>query len=418
MRLVALLVLYSRSAVGAYLAPSALVRTQHGAAAPPPLRSSAPLRSKPPLCSDVDEAERAAERAETLEYFKTLGGFSFGSFGLFVALTAGAGLDDQAAGNLVLVALCIYGSYLLFFDGGVTQAALEAQAVQQLADEEGDIMAAAPRATVVEYPAAVDPEALAQTLDDDGFARVNSILSSETASALLEHVNSELGAKREAVKAGKEAESRSFGDVLSRENRFDLKLDLKPPVQAALTEALQPLQPALSRVLGEEAELFELAALVSDPRSPRQPVHPDTPYREGLGAAVITAFVALQDVEVDMGPTSIVPGTNTEEAHVRFNSADDGGREKVALLREKPNHVGTLGTVSPDCQPVTAAGFAFAAAAGFALALCLAPVPGASLLHAPAGVPQLWLVAVAGCCGWRMAHKLHLDPAPPLRTLA
>ena len=61
-------------------------------------------------------------------YFKVLGTFSFSSIGLFVALTAGAGIPDQYAGQLVLVALCAYGAYLLFFDGGVTQKALENQA--------------------------------------------------------------------------------------------------------------------------------------------------------------------------------------------------------------------------------------------------------------------------------------------------
>ena len=87
-------------------------------------------------------------------------------------------------------------------------------------------------------------------------------------------------------------------------------------------------------------QLFELAALIADPRAPRQPVHPDTGFREGEGAAAITAFVALQDVDELMGPTCIIPGTHTAEAHVRFNNRDDGGRERVALLREKPNHVG------------------------------------------------------------------------------
>jgi ectoine hydroxylase-related dioxygenase (phytanoyl-CoA dioxygenase family) len=70
--------------------------------------------------------------------------------------------------------------------------------------------------------------------------------------------------------------------------------------------------------------------------------HPDTPYKPGDGAAVLTAFLALQDVEDDMGPTAIIPRTHTAEAHARFNNKDDGGRERVALLRELPNHVGTL----------------------------------------------------------------------------
>ena len=100
----------------------------------------------------------------------------------------------------------------------------------------------------------------------------------------------------------------------------------------------------LAGAVGEDAELFELAALVSDPGSPRQPIHPDTTYREGDGASIVTAFIALQDVNADMGPTAIIPRTHTAVAHERFNSRDDGGRERVALLRETPNHLGVLGT--------------------------------------------------------------------------
>ena len=100
----------------------------------------------------------------------------------------------------------------------------------------------------------------------------------------------------------------------------------------------------LAGALGSDAELFELGALVSDPRAPRQPVHPDTPYRDGQGAAAITAFFALQDVESDMGPTGIIPGTHTKECHEKFNSKDDGGRQRIQILREKPNHIGVLST--------------------------------------------------------------------------
>ena len=113
-------------------------------------------------------------------------------------------------------------------------------------------------------------------------------------------------------------------------------------MRAALEEALSPLRAVLGGSVGEDAELFELAALVSDPRAPRQPVHPDTPFKAGDGAAIVTTFVALQDVDETMGPTGFIPQTHTSEAHVRFNTKDDGGRERVALLRERPNHVGIL----------------------------------------------------------------------------
>jgi len=229
----------------------------------------------------------------------------------------------------------------------VTQAALEQQAIQQLAEEEGDIMSSAPRASVDPFDAkelVSQPSAAVATVVDDGYARVNGAISDTTAATLLEYVNAELEKKREEVKAGNIAESQQFGDVLMRENRYDLKLDLDPAVRAALSEALPSLTPLISGALGDDAELFELAALISDPRSPRQPIHPDTPFRQGEGAVAITAFVALQDVDEAMGPTAVIPGTHTAEAHERFNDRDDGGRERVAMLRERPNHLGVLQT--------------------------------------------------------------------------
>ena len=40
--------------------------------------------------------------------------------------------------------------------------------------------------------------------------------------------------------------------------------------------------------LGSDAELYELAALVSDPGSSRQPVHADTPFVDGQDAKART----------------------------------------------------------------------------------------------------------------------------------
>ena len=66
----------------------------------------------------------------------------------------------------------------------------------------------------------------------------------------------------------------------------------------------------------KQIELLELAALVSDPQSSRQPVHPDTNYRQNLCA--VTTFIALQNVTEAMGPTLFIPETNTLEAHKSF----------------------------------------------------------------------------------------------------
>ena len=96
-----------------------------------------------------------------------------------------------------------------------------------------------------------------------------------------------------------------------------------------LTDGLQ--------VLGEDPELFELSALISDRGAPRQPVHPDTGFTPQT--ALLTAFVALQEVTPDLGPTFFLAGTHTRAAHERFNGEPG---EKLQLLRSSPRRIGTL----------------------------------------------------------------------------
>ena len=66
----------------------------------------------------------------------------------------------------------------------------------------------------------------------------------------------------------------------------------------------------------------ELACLISEPGSQQQPLHPDTPYTPR--PPLYAAFVALQDVDVEMGPTIYLPGTHTKEEHTAFQLVEDG----------------------------------------------------------------------------------------------
>jgi ectoine hydroxylase-related dioxygenase (phytanoyl-CoA dioxygenase family) len=131
-----------------------------------------------------------------------------------------------------------------------------------------------------------------------------------------------------------------FGDVLARENRHDLKLDLTPPVRYAVYALLGTLGPLFAALLGDDALLYELAALISDPQSPEQPFHPDLPFVDGQGRAVLTAFVALQPIDELMGPTRFVPGSHTTESHAAFNAADEA--TKLGYLRSQPVALGIL----------------------------------------------------------------------------
>jgi len=180
----------------------------------------------------------------------------------------------------------------------------------------------------------------ADALRSDGLARVDGVLDADTAAALAAFVNRTLVSARFDVDGGVPEQSR-FGAVLSRTNRYDLLMPLDEPiVRQALAQAIEPLRDVLERSLGADAELFELSALVSDPGAPRQPLHPDTGWRNGRGTAVCTAFVALQPIDADMGPTVWLPRSHTEKAHATFNA---GAMEKTTLLRQSTRRLGLLG---------------------------------------------------------------------------
>jgi len=178
---------------------------------------------------------------------------------------------------------------------------------------------------------AADGAAVTAALEADGVVRVNGAITASMASELLEFVNAEL--ERALIETRSEDEfgpqwQRRFGNVLGRNHRHDMKLHLgAPPVRAALACLLGTLQPAIARQLGDDAELYELAALISLPGAARQPVHPDTPIVAGKGtdegATILTAFCALQDIDASMGPTLFLPATHTAAAHASFFTYDN-----------------------------------------------------------------------------------------------
>ena len=173
---------------------------------------------------------------------------------------------------------------------------------------------------------AEDGAAVAAALEVDGVVRVEGVLPLKLASEVRDWIDmsleSALDDMRDHDEFGEQWCTR-FGNVLSRPNRHDLMLELDaPPVRAALAQLLSALHPAISRRLGADAELYELAALISNPGAARQPVHPDTPILASKGtdegATILTAFCALQDIDETMGPTLFLPATHTAEAHASF----------------------------------------------------------------------------------------------------
>ena len=129
-----------------------------------------------------------------------------------------------------------------------------------------------------------------------------------------------------------EAQHRHFGNVLSPSNRRDLKLALADEVRGCLDPMLRVLRPVIAAQLTDDAELCELSALIADPGAQSQALHPDTQITGAHAhCALLTVFLALDDVRADMGPTEVVPRTHSGEAHAVLREGN-----RVAQLSPSP----------------------------------------------------------------------------------
>ena len=188
----------------------------------------------------------------------------------------------------------------------------------------------------------------ARTLGQEGVVKLDGILSSHTASVLRHEILERRDAALASISDNDDNNWRQyFADVLLKGNqhqgqRYDLLLPLShnPTLQTALHELLVSsnlLYNTLVNALGgEDIALYELSSLISEPGSPRQPVHPDNPHQEF--APLLTVFVALQDITPEMGPTNFIPRSNTAEAHAIFNDVP----RRDDLLRTSPNIIALL----------------------------------------------------------------------------
>jgi Phytanoyl-CoA dioxygenase (PhyH) len=229
----------------------------------------------------------------------------------------------------------------------------------------------------------------ATLLRREGVVRVDNVLSAAVADRLRDFVFDLRRDSLHQVQAGTLSHSDRFADVLLRANRCDLKLPLGNAKHANSSNGWEtdtatttgaaaagaqfsnatPVIEALHGILCEsavkdtiaaglssdQAVLYELSCLISDPGSQRQVVHPDNPYVIGrTEPTLLTCFVALQDVSLTMGPTVFLPRTHTALQHAAF--ADEAkpvssalselseslDSPKDALLRHTKSVVSTL----------------------------------------------------------------------------
>lgn len=192
----------------------------------------------------------------------------------------------------------------------------------------------------------------AKVVHRDGVLRIDGALSPQLADELREYVLQQqvLAAVRTEESL---ASSHSFYGVENqRKSRCDLQLSLLRGGYAADGNAIgngnvgdddgsqkHVLADSLQHLLGEDGtlrflyenlvtlkgEFYELAAVITDPGSTRQKVHPDLPFQDTAPLYVI--FLALQDVDELMGPTSFLLRTHTAKENAIFKDPSQEVRD-------------------------------------------------------------------------------------------
>jgi len=78
-------------------------------------------------------------------------------------------------------------------------------------------------------------------------------------------------------------------------------------------EIIKKLIKIIKDKLGDRINLLEITALINKPCSYRQPLHRDFNDKD-----VQTLMIALHDIDMDMGPTQFLPGTNNDKSFEEY----------------------------------------------------------------------------------------------------
>ena len=205
-------------------------------------------------------------------------------------------------------------------------------------------------------------EGNAVQFQEKGVLVIRQALQACTADALHAHVCEKLTETITAVDNGSLDIHDAFGAIAPPASlvpcRWNLLLDMNEITRSAIHEALLKSFPVFEAVCGSQATLCDLSALVADPGSTAQQLHFDTRYSDAEGSdeevettlpkkkkqnvqrqkRLVTAFVALQDVSAEMGPTLIVPWTNTKHSH---EEVAENQHEEGASVLEAISNTGT-----------------------------------------------------------------------------
>jgi len=164
----------------------------------------------------------------------------------------------------------------------------------------------------------MDVDGSLDRITSDGFVLLPQLCGREYLELVLDvahrrtrEVRQALGSKEIGI-----GSAAGYMEIVQRSpGRWDVPI---APKQFGLDDREMPWWPLIAAVLGEDAEHSFSGVVSSEPGSPAQYWHTDSPHEapEHLAAHAINVLVALQDIPMEMGPTECARGSHVLTNHL------------------------------------------------------------------------------------------------------
>lgn len=159
---------------------------------------------------------------------------------------------------------------------------------------------------------------LSESISVNGFAAVKSLCENDLTESLLDLSSRKLKEQLAALGDRKIGIGSAAGykEICQRsKGRWDIPIELS---QLGVNPKQCPWWPLVAQVLGEDAVCCFQGIISSEPDSPDQEWHIDSPHTEKTHtpANLINVLIALEDIDEIMGPTQVAVGTHKFSNHL------------------------------------------------------------------------------------------------------
>lgn len=153
----------------------------------------------------------------------------------------------------------------------------------------------------------MNPNQFGKAIASDGYVIIEDLCDSDLIARILDKAKQKSAATRDAL--GEQdigiGSAAGYDEIVQRSpGRWDVPIT---PQEFGVAEEDMPWHELVTAVLGEDAEHSFSGVVSSDPGSPAQRWHTDSPHvsADHRDAHAVNVLIALQDIPLDMGPTEV-----------------------------------------------------------------------------------------------------------------